>query len=85
MIDLFSPAVLILVVLIGLCMVRLFLGPTPADRAVSLDTINTLTVAALIILGVIFRQIIFIDVAIVYALLSFVSTLYIAKFLGGEL
>ena len=85
MIDLFSPAVLILVVLIGLCMVRLFLGPTPADRAVSLDTINTITVAALIILGVIFRQIIFIDVAIVYALLSFVSTLYIAKYLGGEL
>ena len=85
MIDMFSPAVLILVVLIGLCMVRLFLGPTPADRAVSLDTINTLTVAALIILGVIFRQIIFIDVAIVYALLSFVSTLYIAKYLGGEL
>jgi multicomponent Na+:H+ antiporter subunit F len=85
MIDLFSPAVLILVVLIGLCMVRLFLGPTPADRAVSLDTINTLTVAILIILGVVFQQIIFIDVAIVYALLSFVSTLYIAKYLGGEL
>jgi len=85
MTDPFSPAVLILVVLIGLCMVRLFLVPTPADRAVSLDTINTLTVAALIILGVIFRQIIFLDVAIVYALLSFVSTLYIAKYLGGEL
>ncbi|MFA5295103.1 MAG: monovalent cation/H+ antiporter complex subunit F [Methanoregulaceae archaeon] len=85
MIDPFSLAVLILVVLIGFCMVRLFLGPTPADRAVSVDTINTLTVAILIMLGVVFRQIIFIDVAIVYALLSFVSTLYIAKYLGGEL
>jgi multicomponent Na+:H+ antiporter subunit F len=85
MIDPFSLAVLILVVLIGFCMVRLFLGPTPADRAVSVDTINTLTVAILIMLGVVFRQIIFIDVAIVYALPSFVSTLYIAKYLGGEL
>jgi multicomponent Na+:H+ antiporter subunit F len=85
MIDPFSLAVLILVVLIGFCMVRLFLGPTPADRAVSVDTINTLTVAILIMLGVVFRQIIFIDVAMVYALLSFVSTLYIAKYLGGEL
>lgn len=85
MTDPFSPAVLILVLLIGVCMVRLFLGPTPADRAVSVDTINTLTVAILIMLGVVFREIIFIDVAIVYALLSFVSTLYIAKYLGGEL
>ena len=32
-----------------------------------------------------FQQIIFIDVAIIYALLSFVGTLYIAKYLGGEL
>lgn len=85
MTDPFSPAVLILVLLIGVCMVRLFLGPTPADRALSVDTINTLTVAILIMLGVVFREIIFIDVAIVYALLSFVSTLYIAKYLGGEL
>ena len=41
--------------------------------------------AAMIVLGVVFQQIIFIDVAIIYALLSFVGTLYIAKYLGGEL
>jgi multicomponent Na+:H+ antiporter subunit F len=34
---------------------------------------------------VVFGQIIFVDVAIVYGLLSFVSTLYIAKYIGGEL
>ena len=71
--------------LILLCLVRLYLGPTPADRAIAVDTVNTLTVAVLILLGVSFRQIIFVDVAIVYALLSFVSTLFIAKYLGGEL
>jgi len=77
--------VLILVILVCLALVRLFLGPTAADRVVSLDTVNTLTVAVLILLGVAYQQIIFIDVAIVYALLSFVSTLYIAKYLGGEM
>ncbi|NYT07481.1 MAG: cation:proton antiporter [Methanomicrobiales archaeon] len=85
MIGYFSPVAFILVALVFLAMLRLVLGPTPADRAVAVDTVNTLMVAVLILLGVVYRQIIFIDVAIVYALLSFVSTLFIAKYIGGEL
>lgn len=85
MIDPWLTVVLILIVLVCLALVRLYLGPTIADRVVSVDTVNTLMVAVLILLGVAYQQIIFIDVAIVYALLSFVSTLYIAKYLGGEL
>lgn len=85
MIDPWYPVVLILVILICLCFARLILGPTPADRVVAVDTVNTLTVASLVILGLIYKEVIFIDVAIVYALLSFVSTLFIAKYLGGEL
>ena len=76
---------LVLVALMLLAMVRLFKGPTAADRVVALDAINTLVVAAMIVLAVVFRQFIFVDVAIIYALLSFVGTLYIAKYLGGEL
>lgn len=85
MIEYFPPVAFVLVALVFLAMVRLVRGPTPADRAVAVDTVNTLMVAVLIILGVVYRQIIFIDVAIVYALLSFVSTLFIAKYIGGEL
>ena len=77
--------VLFLVALMLLAMVRLVNGPTSADRVVALDAVNTLVVAAMIVLGVVFHQFIFIDVAIIYALLSFVGTLYIAKYLGGEL
>jgi multicomponent Na+:H+ antiporter subunit F len=85
MIDAWILAVLCLAVLMALATVRLVLGPTAPDRAIALDTVNTLTIAAMIIFGVIFREIIFVDVAIVYGLLSFVSTLYIAKYIGGEL
>jgi multicomponent Na+:H+ antiporter subunit F len=85
MMDYWLPAAFILVILIMLAAVRLWLGPTSADRALAIDTVNTLTVAVLILLGVAYQQIIFIDVAIVYALLSFVSTLFIAKYIGGEL
>ena len=39
----------------------------------------------LIVLGAAFQQVVFVDVAIVYALLSYVGALFIAKYLGGEL
>ena len=85
MIDAWILTVLCLVVLMALATVRLVLGPTAPDRVIALDTVNTLVIASMVIFGVIFKEIIFVDVAIVYGLLSFVSTLYIAKYIGGEL
>ena len=85
MIGMFMTAALATVVIAFGALVRLILGPTNPDRVVAVDTINTLTVAVMILLSVLYEQFIFIDVAIVYALLSFVSTLYIAKHIGGEL
>ena len=85
MIDAWILTVLCLTVLMALATVRLVLGPTAPDRAIALDTVNTLVIAAMVILGVVYSEIIFVDVAIVYGLLSFVSTLYIAKYIGGEL
>ena len=85
MIDAWIITVLCLTVLMALATVRLVLGPTAPDRVIALDTVNTLVIAAMILFGVIYQEIIFVDVAIVYGLLSFVSTLYIAKYIGGEL
>jgi len=85
MIDVWMLAVICLVILMVLASVRLVLGPTAPDRVIALDTVNTLVIASMILLGVVFSEIIFVDVAIVYGLLSFVSTLYIAKYIGGEL
>jgi multicomponent Na+:H+ antiporter subunit F len=62
---------------------RLIMGPTIPDRVVALDTINTLVVAAMIILGAIFDSIVMVDIAIVYAALSFVGTLFIARHVEG--
>lgn len=62
---------------------RIFLGPTAADRTVALDTINTLVVASMIGLAAATWEVLFVDIAIVYAILSFITTLYIAKYLEG--
>ena len=85
MIDVWILAVLCLTVLMVFATVRLILGPTAPDRVIALDTVNTLVIASMILLGVVYQEIIIVDVAIVYGLLSFVSTLYIAKYIGGEL
>jgi len=85
MIDVWILTILCLVGLMALATVRLVLGPTAPDRVIALDTVNTLVIASMILFGVVFKEIIFVDVAIVYGLLSFVSTLYIAKYIGGEL
>jgi len=85
MIDAWILTIMCLVALMALATVRLVLGPTAPDRVIAVDAVNTLVIASMILFGVVFKEIIFVDVAIVYVLLSFVSTLYIAKYIGGEL
>jgi len=75
------PIAVFLAVCIAIILVRLFLGPTPPDRLVGLDTLNTLIIVSMVILGAAYNEATYIDVAIVYALLSFVTTLFIAKYI----
>jgi multicomponent Na+:H+ antiporter subunit F len=78
------PAIIVMVVCIIIAMARVFIGPGAPTRLVAFDTINTLVVASLVIVAMMFDQVIFVDVAIVYALISFTMTLYVAKYRGGS-
>ena len=86
MIELANEYLVVLLALL-LCMVMAFIriikGPTAPDRVVGLDTINTIVIVGMVIFGAALNEVIYIDVAIVYALLSFVTTLFIAKYLEG--
>ena len=70
-----------LAICVTIALVRVFLGPTVPDRMVGLDTVNTIVVVSMVILGAAFEEVLLIDVAIVYCLLSFVTTLFIAKYI----
>ena len=83
MID-WLPAVIVLAVCIIITVARVFIGPGAPTRLVAFDTTNTLVVAGLVIVGMMFNHPLFIDVAIVYALLSFAMTLYVAKYIQGD-
>ncbi len=63
---------------------RLVAGPTIADRAVALDTMNTLVVGLMMILAAVYDSVVMVDIAIVYAALSFVGTMFIARYIEGE-
>lgn len=74
-------AAIALAVFVVVVLIRLILGPTIPDRLVALDTINTIVIVIMVILGAAFKEVLLIDVAIVYALLSFITTLFIAKYI----
>jgi len=63
------------------CVIRMLKGPTAADRAVALDTVTTVTVAFLVVLGYVFKRYVYLDVSLVYAVLMFVGSVAIARFL----
>ncbi|ASJ10600.1 cation:proton antiporter [Thermococcus sp. P6] len=81
----FFYAVVVIVISAFLALFRVLLGPSVPDRVVGVDTVNTLIVAAMVLLGAAYDRTIYIDIAIVYALLSYVGTLAIARYLQGGL
>ena len=83
--DVYLIVLAALFISIAMALIRVIKGPTAPDRIVGLDTINTIVIVSMVIFGLATSSVIYIDVAIVYALLSFISTLFIAKYLeGGE-
>ncbi|MFO7861432.1 MAG: monovalent cation/H+ antiporter complex subunit F [Desulfosalsimonas sp.] len=63
-----------------LAFIRLLAGPSQADRIVALDLISVLIVAILAALSIYRQQRSFLDVAIAYALISFLGTVALARF-----
>jgi multicomponent Na+:H+ antiporter subunit F len=64
-----------------LCLLRMLKGPTAADRAMALDTVTTVSTALIVVLAYFFGRHIYLDVALVYALLMFIGSVAIARFL----
>lgn len=64
-----------------LSMVRLVLGPTPGDRILALDTMVINALGLVVLLGVHQGAQIYFEVALLIAMLGFVSTVALARFI----
>lgn len=80
-------SILFLSATILVCMYRAIKGPSAADRLIAVNVIGTKTIVLILIGSLLLHETYFVDVAIVYALISFISSIIIAKFIensGGE-
>lgn len=74
----------VVAVAVFLSFLRAVAGPTAPDRVVAVDSITSLLVATLAVLGVYYNAFIYLDIALVYAMLAFLGTLAISKYLEGR-
>jgi multicomponent Na+:H+ antiporter subunit F len=61
--------------------IRLVLGKTLVDRIVAIDVLTVVSLSLIALYAQVSGRFVYIDVALVYALLSFLAVLAIARFL----
>ncbi|GGA77482.1 K+/H+ antiporter subunit F [Brucella endophytica] len=74
-------AQMMLVAAMALALIRLFIGPRAADRVLAMDAFYIGAMLLLVTLGIRTGSTLFFEAALIISLLSFVSTLALAKFL----
>lgn len=79
--TLFIVAAGIALIALVISFFRLIAGPTGADRAVALDAMTIISVSLIAFLAYYFRKAIYLDVAMVYGLVSFIGVLALARYL----
>jgi len=82
--SLIGFAVAVLVVASFLCLYRIGAGPTAPDRIVAIDILGTLIVGFCAVVALRTNRDFYMNVALAWALLSFVGTLALAKHLEGR-
>jgi len=75
----------VVTVAVILALIRATRGPTAPDRVVAVDIMVTITVALMVLLALFFRRRIYLDVALIYAALSFVGVIAVARYLDRGL
>ena len=65
----------------ALALARMVRGPSAQDRVLAMDLIWTIGMLALLVLAIRYRNAVYFEAALLIALLGFVSTIALAKFL----
>ena len=68
-----------LILLIGAMVIRSIIGPRSTDRIVSVNMLGTMTICSIAILSVLLDEGYLADVAMIYAMISFVAVLVMAS------
>ena len=85
---LFISALVVIGILIGIVLVRSIIGPRITDRILCINIIGTLVICSAAVLSRMLREDYLVDIALIYAMLSFLTvmilaTVYIRSKKGG--
>lgn len=80
---LFTAVLSILGVLLFFCLLRAIRGPRIADRVVGINMIGTIIIMMIAILALMLEEGYLVDIAIIYAMLSFLAVVVLVKIYIG--
>lgn len=78
--SMFAAAMAGLLIALGMALVRALRGPTVFDRLLAANTVGTLAMLMLSVIGFLNGRPEFLDLAIVYALLNVIGTIAVLKY-----
>lgn len=76
----FAAAAIAILVVMAIALVRAFLGPTLYDRILAVNMFGTKTVLLIAVLGFMTDKPFFLDIALTYALINFISVVGVLRF-----
>ena len=76
---LFSGALIVLLFFIGALVIRSVIGPRSTDRIMCVNMLGTMTICSIAILSFLLKEGYLADVALIYAMISFVAVLMMAS------
>ncbi|WP_321390167.1 monovalent cation/H+ antiporter complex subunit F [Emcibacter sp.] len=76
----YLAAVVAIVITMSLAVVRALVGPTVYDRILAVNMFGTKTVLLLAVVAFLFGRTDFLDLALLYALINFISTLAVLQY-----
>ena len=79
----FHIVLIVLAVMLVLCLIRAIIGPRVADRLVSVNMMGTMIMCIIVILGVIMDEGYLADIALIYAMISFLAVVVLTKIYTG--
>ncbi len=77
----FVAVTIALLVTMGLALARALLGPTVYDRVLAVNSFGTKTVLLIAVFGFLTGRPDFLDISLIYALINFIGTIAVLKFL----
>ena len=76
----FEVCLIVLLLSVIILLWRVYLGPTLYDRVIAVNSIGTLAVLIIGVVGFLTERPDFLDIALLYALINFIGTIAVLKF-----